>query len=394
MAKYHINPETKEVGKCIAEIRCKYGSDAHHYENIYEAHAQAEKELEEKYGNFSTLEKSHSKEDFSQKIPTGAPLSVYIDEGDQIKYNDNIYTVKDFYYERALSGYVVDTEEEGKIIIDDYYWYYSSKISVLKDKKKNAQFKSSYYSPDEFNTPTDANNLAVLDYDLERGMTIKLNNDLLTIEDYYDSNNDDGESFMVIKSKEYGPIEVREEDIPNIRFYGGSENNSESTEIDYDEPLKEEFAEPISQSHRKWQSPKHYFNEGDYISYEGEIQKVEKIVSKFNDYSEYTHTITTNKDTIEISDQAWKDSRDLDIAIVKDSHNDGPLNQFPPGHTGAALSDFVSNGDSIEYNGETYEINDFEYNRALLSYELETDKGTIYIHDDDWYHDSKIKLVK
>ena len=200
---------------------------------------------------------------------------------------------------------------------------------------------------------------------------------------------------MVIKSREYGPVEVREEEIPNIRFYGGSENNSESyTEIDYDEPLKEEFAEPISQSHRKWQSPTHYFNEGDYISYEGEIQKIENITSEFNDYSEYTHTITTNKDTIEISDQAWEDVRDLDIAIVKDPHNDGPLNQFPPGRTGAALSDFVSNGDSIEYNGETYEINDFEYNRALLSYELETDKGTIYIHDDDWYHDSKIKLVK
>lgn len=395
MAKYHINPETKEVGKCIAEIRCKYGSDAPHYENIYEAHLQAEKELESKYGNFSTLEKSHSKEDFSQKIPAGAPLSVYIDEGDQIKYNDNIYTVKDFYYERALLGYIIDTEEEGEIKVDDYDWYHSSKISVLKDKKKNAQFKSSYYSPDEFNIPADAENLAVLDYDLERGMTIKLNNDLLTVEDFYSSNTDDGEHFMVIKSREYGPVEVREEDIPNIRFYGGSENNSENyTEIDYDEPLKEEFAEPISQAHRNWRSPDEYFNEGDYISYEGEIQKIENITSEFNDYSEYTHTITTNKDKIEINDWAWKDVADLDISIVKNSSNADLLNQFPPGHTGAQLSDYVSNGDSIEYNGETYEINDFEYNRALLSYELETDKGTIYIHDDDWYHDSKIKIVK
>lgn len=398
MTKFHINPETKEIGKCTASIQdCRYGATAHHYSTIQEAYEASEQMLQEEYGNFSSIEKkSFDKKDFTQRIPAGASLSVYIDENDPIMYKGKIYTVKDYHYERGLLAYIVDTEEEGEIQIDDEDWYHTSKISVLKDKKKNAQFKSTYYTPDEFNTPTDASNLAVLDYDLERGMTIKFNNDLLTIEDFYSSNTDDGESFMVIKSREYGPVEVREEDIPNIRFYGGTPQTrfTDYTEIDYDQPSKEEFTEPISQSHRKWQSPKYYFNEGDYISYEGEIQKIENITSEFNDYSEYVHTITTNKDKIEISDQAWEDATDLDIAIVKDPHDNGPMNQFPPGYTGAALSDFLSNGDSIDYNGERYEISDFEYNRALLSYELETDKGTIYIHDNDWYHNSKINIIK
>lgn len=317
MAKFHINPETKEIGKCTASIQdCRYGATAQHYSTIQEAYEASEQMLQEEYGNFTNLaKKTHDKEDFSQRIPAGASLSVYIDENDPILYNDKIYTVKGFHYERGLLSYIVDTEEEGKIQVHDDDWYHSSKISVLKDKKKNAQFTSTYYTPDEFNTPVEeGTNLAQLDYDLERGMTIKLNNDLLTIQDVYISSNDDGEYFRVIKSREYGPVEVREEDIPNIRFYGGTpEKDSKTyTETDYNEPLKEA--------------------------------------------NSFTH--------------------------------------FPPGRTGSDLSDYISNGDSIEYNGEIYKVNDFEYNRARLSYELETDQGTIYIHDDDWYHDSKINIVK
>lgn len=234
MSKFHINPETKEIGKCTASIQeCRYGS-VPHFDNIQEAYEESEKMLEEEYGSLKKIEKkSTDVDDFSQKIPAGASLSVYIDEGDQMLYNDNIYTVKDFYYERALLAYVIDTEE-GEIIVDDYDWYHSSKIAVLKDKQKNAQFKSSYYSPEEFNNELPENtNLAQLDYDLESGMTIKLNDDLLTIEDYYGSNNDDGESFMVVKTKEYGPLEIREEDIPNIRTYG--EKTESISETDYDE---------------------------------------------------------------------------------------------------------------------------------------------------------------
>ena len=56
MAKrYHINLETKEVGICSAEIRCKFatnGEEPQHYHDPIEAHKAAEKDLEKEYGGF------------------------------------------------------------------------------------------------------------------------------------------------------------------------------------------------------------------------------------------------------------------------------------------------------------------------------------------------------
>lgn len=58
------------------------------------------------------------------------------------------------------------------------------------------------------------------------------------------------------------------------------------------------------------------------------------------------------------------------------------------------LSKYIDSGDSILYRGEIYKVNDYHYERAVLAYVVDTDKGEITIDDDDWYHNSEIMLEK
>lgn len=69
-----------------------------------------------------------------------------------------------------------------------------------------------------------------------------------------------------------------------------------------------------------------------------------------------------------------------------------------PFPAGDALSDHVSEGDFILYDGQIICVTDFDYERALLSYVVKGvsesgDDVEVFIHDDDWYHSSKIMLV-
>lgn len=217
MTKYHINPETKEVGKCVAEYNCRYGSDSPHFNDMFEAHQEAEKQLEEAFGTF------------------GNSVS---------KYNSNSVEIPD-----------------------------------------------------------------------------------------------------------------------NHTF------------------------ETLTKTERNWKTPEEHFEIGNIIRYEGDVHTVNDLDTTYN-YAENEydyHIYTDDGRDITISEWAWKHSSSLDIEKLAYNYDEVPV---PPGSSGAKLSDYVSPGDTIKYNDEMYVIEDFEYNRAILAYEIETDKGVIQIGDDDWYHNA------
>lgn len=140
----------------------------------------------------------------------------------------------------------------------------------------------------------------------------------------------------------------------------------------------------LTTSERAWKTPTEYFAHGDVIQYEGETYEVEDTDEFYNhhDLEANYHIFTTDGTKIEIDEYSWK-NRDLNIEKLED--NDEPI-PVPPGSSGARLSDYISPGDTIEYQDENYLVEDFEYNRAILAYELDTDQGKLYINDDDWYH--------
>lgn len=218
--KYHINPETKEVGRCSANIQCRFatnGEEPPHYENIYEAHEEAERQLDEEHGSFNSL-------------------------------------------------------------------------------------------------------------------------------------------------------------------------NNESEEIDnYIEIPDNHSFEPITKSERRWQAPDEHFGPGDYMEYEGNVYQVADTERIYNNAdSEYDYHIYTEDGTdILILEYSWKNNENLDIEKLTDDFEDTPV---PPGSYGAKLGDYIEIGGPMKYNDELYIVEDYEYNRAILAYEITTDRGKIYIDDDEWYH--------
>lgn len=50
MAKYHVNPNTGEAKTCSAQVQCRFGEDAEHFDNVKDARVAAEQYLGEKYG--------------------------------------------------------------------------------------------------------------------------------------------------------------------------------------------------------------------------------------------------------------------------------------------------------------------------------------------------------
>lgn len=59
--KFHVNPETGEVGDCTASIRdCKYsnGTNENHYATREEAEHAGQVVLQDKYGTFNQMKKS------------------------------------------------------------------------------------------------------------------------------------------------------------------------------------------------------------------------------------------------------------------------------------------------------------------------------------------------
>lgn len=65
MTKFHINPDTGEVGNCSAKIKCRFtdsnGNQPQHYFNEKEARVASEVLLSTKYSNLSTSKKLPSK---------------------------------------------------------------------------------------------------------------------------------------------------------------------------------------------------------------------------------------------------------------------------------------------------------------------------------------------
>lgn len=56
--KYHINPETHEVGICSAKYKCDYGENASHYTSMAEAHQESVRRLDEEYnGGLNSMSK-------------------------------------------------------------------------------------------------------------------------------------------------------------------------------------------------------------------------------------------------------------------------------------------------------------------------------------------------
>lgn len=58
--RYHVNPETGEAKPCSAEIQCRFGGDAPHFDTKEEAQGAAEKMMAEKYGSTTSLKKDSS----------------------------------------------------------------------------------------------------------------------------------------------------------------------------------------------------------------------------------------------------------------------------------------------------------------------------------------------
>lgn len=56
--RYHVNPQTGEARPCSANVQCRFGSAAEHFDTEKEAQAAAEKMMAEKYGSTSSLKKN------------------------------------------------------------------------------------------------------------------------------------------------------------------------------------------------------------------------------------------------------------------------------------------------------------------------------------------------
>jgi len=175
--RYHINPETKEVGVCNAEIRCKFaenGEEPKHYTDPIEAHFDAEKMLENEYGAFNSLSRNENNppESFQRDFPAGERLSEYVESGDEILYNGDVIGVDTFSYNGALLAYEIDTTDGETVYIPDSDWYEKSKIKLLGKNevmKDPEEFKEDFVAGETF-----GNQVSVGDQFLYNGVVYKV----------------------------------------------------------------------------------------------------------------------------------------------------------------------------------------------------------------------------
>lgn len=337
--KYHINPDTHEVGVCSARIKCKFGDDSPHYENVIEAHDEAERQLEGKFDTFSVnrpmnvgmhashccdkhgckynnencpVEKGEVKpefscehcdsdeedrldpEEFQKDFPVGEPLSDHVKEGDSILYKDEVIIVENFTYNRAILAYEIEDIDGNITEIPDDDWYENSRIKLYG---KNEVMKD----PEDFQ-----------------------------------------KDFVAGKS----------------------------------------FGEQV--------------DVGDQFSYDGEVYKVK-------DYHYNSpllqYEIKTNKGDVEISDNDWYFNSDK-IKLLGENDESEPLRDVDdftksttPGYDGGSFEEELKKSGQFYYRGQAYKLKNIEYDYGSLEYYVTTDQGSVYIPDDDWYHDSKVKIL-
>lgn len=96
MSKFHVNPETGQVGKCTADKKpCKYGGDKgtdNHYITEKEAQLQSELIMKEKYGNTATT-RNKSKDNGTLKVDRDNN-AVKSAEKRSDKQKDNLWSVE------------------------------------------------------------------------------------------------------------------------------------------------------------------------------------------------------------------------------------------------------------------------------------------------------------
>lgn len=181
---------------------------------------------------------------------------------------------------------------------------------------------------------------------------------------------------------------AHEEAERQLKIEYGSFNTleKEDSKPEIDIPDNHTF-ETLTKTERNWKTPEERFEIGNIIRYEGDVHTINEVDRNYNNAeNEYDyHIYTDDGRDITISEWAWKHSDSLDIEKLTYDYDEVPV---PPGSSGAKLSDYVSPGDTIKYDDVMYVVEDFEYNRAILAYEIETDKGIVQIGDDDWYHNA------
>lgn len=53
----------------------------------------------------------------------------------------------------------------------------------------------------------------------------------------------------------------------------------------------------------------------------------------------------------------------------------------------------MRNSGEFYYEGKSYKLERITYDDEALGCIVTTDKGVVYIPDDDWYYDSKVKIL-
>ena len=102
MTKYHTNPETGDVNRCVAKIACKFknarGEEPNHFENKADALKDAEKLLEAKYSGLS-----------SEMISQGYKNHVYRDFNNGYTAQEHRLNVKPYIFDERN----IYTREDG-----------------------------------------------------------------------------------------------------------------------------------------------------------------------------------------------------------------------------------------------------------------------------------------
>lgn len=149
--RYHVNPETGEAKPCSAEIQCRFGGDAPHFDTKEEAQGAAENMMAEKYGSTTALKK---KGDDEQPRYQGDQSEQWLEEARESRealqeavmkdaIEKNMALVSAYHAEmkkpdkhsfkkplRELAKIATaeyNKREAGKISYQDVLWYISSK---------------------------------------------------------------------------------------------------------------------------------------------------------------------------------------------------------------------------------------------------------------------------
>lgn len=165
-------------------------------------------------------------------------------------------------------------------------------------------------------------------------------------------------------------------------------DNDDKREVLRHQTRFENFHTP-TQAERVWKDPTQLLEEGSVFRYEGDLYQVsdEGIDEIGNNYVINLET----GGTVEIEKTNWRIQDEMDFEIIPEKGQE--FTEIPPGSAVISLSDYISSGDRIDYLGEEYTVKSFEYNRALLAYEIETEeKGTIHVSDYDWYENNNVKI--